>query len=180
MEAQMWADLVAMAEPVTKWATRVVDPGSLLRVLRRAIKEAGTPPMGPVFVSLPMDVLDAPNEEEVLPTSFPSTRVAPPQAEIERVARLLAGASRPMIVAGDGVAASGAQAELTRLAEVWGAEVWGADWSEVNLPYTHPHFRGLLGHMFGEVSRSALAGADAVLVCGTYVFPEVFPALSCV
>src|SRR4051812_34721658 len=31
MEAQMWADLVAMAEPVTKWATRVVDPGSLLR-----------------------------------------------------------------------------------------------------------------------------------------------------
>ena len=31
MEAQMWADLVAMTEPVTKWSTRVVDPGSLLR-----------------------------------------------------------------------------------------------------------------------------------------------------
>ena len=38
MEAQMWADLVNMAEPVTKWATRVVHPSSLLRVLRRAIK----------------------------------------------------------------------------------------------------------------------------------------------
>src|SRR5206468_9266768 len=52
MEAQMWSDLVAMAEPVTKWATRVVDPSSLLRVMRRAVKEAGTPPMGPVFVPL--------------------------------------------------------------------------------------------------------------------------------
>ena len=42
MDAQMAADLVAMAEPVTKWATRVVDPSSLLRVLRRAIKVAAT------------------------------------------------------------------------------------------------------------------------------------------
>ena len=178
MEAQMWADLVAMAEPVTKWATRVVDPGSLLRVLRRAIKEAGTPPMGPVFLSLPMDVLDAPNEEEVHPTSFPSTRVAPPQAEVERVASLLSAASRPMIVAGDGVAASEAQAELTRLAEVWGAEVWGADWGEVIMSHAHPQFRGMLGHMFGGHSRSITSQADAVLICGTYVFPEVFPSLA--
>src|SRR3954465_615509 len=42
MEAQMAADLVAMAEPVTKWATRVVDPESTLRTLRRAFKVAGT------------------------------------------------------------------------------------------------------------------------------------------
>src|SRR5450432_1521968 len=51
MDAQMAADLVAMAHPVTKWATRIVDSSSTLRVLRRAIKIAATPPMGPVFVS---------------------------------------------------------------------------------------------------------------------------------
>src|SRR3990172_6254548 len=55
MDAQMAADLVAIAEPVTKWATRVVEPNSLLRALRRAIKIAGTPPMGPVFICLPAD-----------------------------------------------------------------------------------------------------------------------------
>ena len=77
MDAQMAADLVAIAEPVTKWATRVVDPSSLLRVLRRAIKIAATPPTGPVFVALPADILDAPNDEEVVPTSFPRTRVDP-------------------------------------------------------------------------------------------------------
>ncbi|HEX9132904.1 MAG TPA: thiamine pyrophosphate-binding protein [Ktedonobacteraceae bacterium] len=178
MDAQMAADLVAMAEPVTKWATRVVDSSSLLRVLRRAIKVAATPPMGPVFVCLPMDVLDAPNEEDVVPTSFPVTRVAPEPEQIAQMAAMLAAARKPMIIMGDGVAASGAQAELTRVAELLGAEVWGADSSEVNMSATHPLFKDLLGHMFGEHSRAITSQADVVLICGTYVFPEVFPALS--
>lgn len=178
MEAQMWADLVDMAAPVVKWATRVVDPGSLLRVLRRAMKEAATPPMGPVFVSLPMDVLDAENNEEIVPTSFPDYRSVTPRTEIDRAAKHLVGANRPMIIAGDGVASSDGQPELTRLAEVWGAEVWGADWSEVNMDHTHPQFKGMLGHMFGDHSKGIVSPADAVLICGTYVFPEVFPELS--
>src|SRR5919198_244605 len=73
MNAQMAADLVAMARPVTKCATRVTHPGSVLRVLRRAVQAAMTPPRGPVFVALPMDVLDAPNTEPVLATHFPHT-----------------------------------------------------------------------------------------------------------
>ena len=178
MEAQMWADLVDMAAPVVKWSTRVVDPGSLLRVLRRAMKEAATPPMGPVFVSLPMDVLDAPNDEEIVPTSFLDSRTVPERQEVDRAAKHLVGASRPMIIAGDGVSFSDAQPELTRLAELWGAEVWGADWSEVNMDHTHPQFRGMLGHMFGDHSQAITSPADAVLICGTYVFPEVFPELS--
>jgi benzoylformate decarboxylase len=178
MDAQMAADLVAMAEPVTKWATRVVDASSLLRVLRRAIKVAATPPMGPVFVCLPMDVLDAPNDEDVVPTSFPVTQVAPEPQQIAQMAAMLASARKPMIIVGDGVAASGAQAEMTRVAELLGAEVWGADSSEVNISTTHPLFKDLLGHMFGEHSRAITSQADVVLICGTYVFPEVFPALS--
>src|SRR5262249_44811263 len=67
LDAQMAADLVAIARPVTKHAMRVVDPGSVLRVIRRAVKIAMTPPRGPVFVALPLDVLDAPNDEEVVP-----------------------------------------------------------------------------------------------------------------
>mgnify|MGYP002777006716 CR=1 FL=1 len=178
MDAQMAADLVSMAKPVTKWATRVVHPNSLLRVLRRAIKIAATPPMGPVFVSLPMDVLDAPNEEEVVPTSFPITRVAPEPGAIAKAASMLATASKPLIIVGDGIAYSDAQAELTRVAELIGAQVWGSDSSEPNMSATHPLFGGLLGHMFGEVSSRITSQADVVLICGTYVFPEVFPALS--
>ncbi|MDY7090372.1 MAG: thiamine pyrophosphate-binding protein [Actinomycetota bacterium] len=177
MDAQMAADLVAMARPVTKWATRVVDSRSLLRVLRRAIKIAMTPPRGPVFVALPMDVLDELNDELVVPTTHPATRVLPTPDLVAEAAALLAGAQRPVLVVGDGVTLSGAEAELVRVAEKLGADVWYADYSDVPMPSSHPLSRGALGHMFGPVSRAAVQDADAVLIVGTYVFPEVFPDL---
>ena len=177
MDAQMAADLVSMAKPVTKWATRVIDPSSTLRVLRKAIKIAATAPTGPVFVALPMDVLDAISEEQVVPTSIPDTRVAPSASAVREACAMLAGASKPIAIIGDGVAFSGGQAELTRVAELLGAAVWGANCSEVSIDAEHPLFRGQLGHMFGDHSRAITSEADAVLIVGTYVFPEVFPAL---
>ncbi|WP_399895533.1 thiamine pyrophosphate-binding protein [Streptomyces sp. BBFR51] len=175
MDAQMAADLVAMAKPVTKYATRVTDPRSVLRVLRRAMKMAMTPPMGPVFVALPLDVLDALNTEQIVPTSLPSTRSAPAGALVAQASRLLTGAERPVVLVGDGVAASGAQEELVRVAEQLGADVYGVNYSEVNLDVRHPLYRGDLGHMFGSVSTAAVKDADVVLIVGTYAFPEVFP-----
>src|SRR5258708_16825934 len=60
MDAQMAADLVAIARPVTRYATRAIHRDSVLRVLRRAIKMALTPPLGPACVNLAMAVLDEP------------------------------------------------------------------------------------------------------------------------
>ncbi len=177
MDAQMAGDLVAFAEPVTKWSTMVADPSSLLRVLRKAIKIASTPPMGPVYVCLPMDVLDAPVEDDVYPTSRPSTRVVPDEQTIMDIARMLAGAERPVFFVGDGVAYSGAQDELAQVAEMAGAEVWEADAGEVNLSYRHPSYMGMTGHMFGEASLPITSKGDVNLICGTYVLPEVFPIL---
>lgn len=177
-DAQMAVDLVAMAKPVTKYATRVTDPASVLRVLRRCLKMAATPPMGPVFIALPQDVLDQPNDEPVLPTVVPSMKVAPEPAEIAAAAGMLAAAERPLILMGDGISRAGAQEELADLAEAVGAEVWGVNSSEVNLPYTHPLFCGVTGHMFGSASQEIVKEADVVLICGTYVFPEVFPLLT--
>ncbi|SEC77085.1 benzoylformate decarboxylase [Streptomyces sp. 3213] len=177
MDAQMAADLVGMAKPVTKWATRVVDPDSTLRVLRRAFKVAATPPYGPVLVVLPADVMDHDTTEPVLPVSYPETRSLPTQDSVTRAAALLAEARNPIVVAGDGVHFAGAQAELGRLAEVWGADVYGADWAEVNLSVEHPAYAGQLGHMFGEQSRKITGAADSVLIVGTYALPEVYPAL---
>jgi benzoylformate decarboxylase len=177
MDAQMAGDLVACAAPVTKWSTMVLDASSLLRVLRRAIKIAGTPPMGPVYVCLPQDILDAPIVEAVRPTSFPSTRVVPDAASLQAVATILAQAHTPIIFVGDGVAYSGAQTELARVAELLGAEVWEADAGEVNMSYAHPLYQGMTGHMFGYHSRPITEKGDVNLVCGTYVLPEVFPEL---
>ncbi|KIF07263.1 thiamine pyrophosphate-binding protein, partial [Streptomyces sp. RSD-27] len=177
MDAQMASDLVAMARPVTKYATRVTDPRSVLRTIRRAVKIALTPPRGPVFVALPMDVLDEPNSEPVLPATVPLTDVAPSPASLGRAAELLAAAERPVILVGDGVALSGAQAELAAVAELLGADVYEVDSSEVNIAASHPLRRGQTGHMFGPHSKELVGEADGVLIVGTYVFPEVFPEL---
>ncbi|ATZ27823.1 thiamine pyrophosphate-binding protein [Streptomyces lavendulae] len=177
MDAQMASDLVAMARPVTKYATRVTDPRSVLRTVRRAVKIALTPPRGPVFVALPMDVLDELNSEPVLPATVPLTDVAPSPASVGRAAALLAGATRPVVLVGDGVALSGAQAELVAVAELLGADVFEVDSSEVNIAASHPLRRGQTGHMFGPHSKELVGNADAVLIVGTYVFPEVFPEL---
>src|SRR6266851_449450 len=146
----MAADLPAIARPFVKsdhkgpccW--RVVDPGSLLRLLRRAIKTASTPPMGPVFLALPMDVLDLPNTEPIAPAHPVRSSIAPDQASVAGAARFLREAVRPLILMGDGIAAAGAQAELMEVADLIGAAVWGANCSEVNMRASHPLFGGYL------------------------------------
>jgi thiamine pyrophosphate-dependent acetolactate synthase large subunit-like protein len=177
MDAQMAADLVGMAKPVTKWSATVSEPSSLLRMLRRAIKIAATPPMGPVYLCLPQDILDAPIVEPIIPTFIPSTRVAPEYDTVKEIAKVLTAAKKPMIFVGDGVAYSQAQAELTKVAEILGAEVWDVDSGELNISYAHPLYQGATGHMFGSSSLPITTKGDVNLVCGTYMVPEVFPEL---
>ena len=112
--------------------------------------------------------------ERTIPVAW---RVLPDRATIAAAARLLAGAQKPLILVGDGIAASGAQSELTDLADQLGATVWGANDSEVNMAASHPLYAGSLGHMFGAASRPVTSAADVVLACGTTLLPEVFPAL---
>ncbi len=178
MDAQMAGDLVAMAEPVTKWSAVVSDASSLLRMVRRAIKIAATPPMGPVYLCLPQDILDAPVTEEVFPTLIPSTRVIPDPQILEAIADKLAQSKKPIIFVGDGVAYSQAQSELTQIAEQLGAEVYDADSGELNMSYDHPLYQGATGHMFGPQSRPITEKGDVNLICGTYILPEVFPELT--
>lgn len=177
MDAQMANDLVAMMEPVTKYATMALDSRSLLRTLRRAIKIAATPPMGPVYVCLPMDVLDEINHEEVFPSSIPSTRTVPDSSMVGDIARGLMEAENPMIYAGDGVGYSGATAELTELATLLGAPVYGVEFGDFIMDNNNPLFQGTTGHMFGSVSREITRRGDYNLVVGTYMMPEVFPEL---
>jgi benzoylformate decarboxylase len=177
MDAQMAADLVAMARPVVKHAQRVLDPGSVLRTLRRAIKTAMTPPRGPVLLVLPADVLDQVTTEPAVPTAIPVTAVAPSGPTIADAASLLLAGDRRLILMGDGVAVSGAQNELRDVAQLLEAPVWGVNSSEVNFDTTHPLYGGQLGHMFGADSARVVREAESVLIVGTYVFPEVFPLL---
>ena len=108
-EPVLAGDLVKLAEPVTKWAVEVNRGADVPLILQRAFKVALDPPAGPVFVSLPSDVLDDEIEAAVEPTTYTARRVRPDREGTAAAAELLAQARRPAIVCGDRVAASGSQ-----------------------------------------------------------------------
>lgn len=83
-------------------------------------------------------MLDHPNDEPIVPTSLPMTESLPVPELVDQAAGLLARAERPLVLIGDGVATSGAQSALTRVAEQLGADVWGVDYAEVGIDGRHP------------------------------------------
>lgn len=178
MDAQMACDLTEMVRTVTKWRGRVLHKDSLLRMVRRAVKIAMTPPMGPVFLALPLDILDEVNQEPVYPSVKINTNTIPARWEDSQTAAdFLMEAESPMLIIGDGISFSNGQKEVEHLAEMIGAEVYGADTSLVNFDRSSYLYQGDLGHMFGDSSREKVRSADVVLIAGTYVFPEVFPCI---
>lgn len=175
MDAQMAADLVGMMKPVTKYAAMVLHKDSVLRTLRRAIKIASTPPMGPVYVCLPADVLDEINTETVFPSAVVCKSASAEDEICEEIAADLMNAEKPVFFIGDGVAYSKAEDEVRELAELIGAEVYGADCGELNIDNSSPCWKGMTGHMFGFASLPVTMKTDTALILGTYMLPEVFP-----
>ncbi|OON81913.1 thiamine pyrophosphate-binding protein [Streptomyces tsukubensis] len=163
-------DLAALARPAVKEAHEVRHAADLPLLLRRAFDTARRAPAGPVFLSIPMDVL-----AERTPVEVPArSRVAPQgPADAEataEAARLLTGALSPVIVAGDGVGREGAVAELVAVAEALGATVLHQPLHDgVDFPYTHPLHAGMLPATHAGV-REALEGHDVVLIVGTHAF----------
>jgi len=163
-------DLVRMAEQFTKWSYEIRRAEEAPQALRRALKVALTPPTGPVFLSLPMDLMGAVVEDAGEGPPAVATRARPEAGAVERAAALLASAKSPLVIAGDGVARSGAVAELTALAERLGARVHGEPiYRRVNFPGNHPLWRGGLFPSPAGV-RKALEECDALLIVGASVF----------
>jgi benzoylformate decarboxylase len=86
-------DLVRMAEPVTKWALEAQDAAEIPVLLRRAFKSAAEAPRGPVFISVPANVMDEEAELEISPSNQVQAATRPDAVAIERLAAMLADAS---------------------------------------------------------------------------------------
>ena len=167
-------DLVAMAAPLTKWSVQAERADELALIMHRAVKIATDPPAGPVFVGLPIDVMEQETDQGPLAPGRLHRAPAPDPAGVAEAAALLLGGRRPVIVAGDDAAP--AAAELLALAERLGAAVWceGIRARQV-VPSRHPNFR--LSLPFDAVAiRRALDEADVVLLVGGPFFEEVWYA----
>ena len=169
-------DLAAIAAPVVKWSVQVETADELGPVLQRAFKIANEAPAGPVFVALPINIME---QETVIPAgrpgqSFAATR--PDPAGIAAMTRLLLASESPAIVAGDDIARAGAQDTLVRLAEKLGASVWFEGLRGRNsFPTDHASARGTLAFDAPGVARQ-FASNDLVLMVGGPFFEEVWYA----
>ena len=167
-------DLVAMATPVTKWSVQAERADELASVLRRAFKVAQDPPSGPVFVALPIDVLEQETEQGALTPATLHLGHEPDPAGVTAAAHALLQGRHPVIVAGDDVARGGAHLELQRLAEALGAAVWVEGLRQHSaFPTTHPSYRGALPFDAAAI-RKTLDGVDVVLLVGGPFFEEVW------
>ncbi len=162
-------DLVEMTRQYTKWSAQITHASEIPMAVRRAFKEARTPPTGPVFLGFPWDSLDNEAEVDIIPSSPGYHRIRPDANALIRAAELLGRAESPIMVVGDRVAQSGAVAEVVEVAELLGARVFAAAFTEVNFPTSHPQFMGLL-NLSNPATRERLSGADVLLAVGADVF----------
>lgn len=167
-------DLVAMAAPVTKWSVQVERADEMAPILRRAFKVAHDSPSGPVFVALPINVLEQDTGQAALPPGTLYRHAEPDPAGVAAAAQVLLASGSPVIVAGDDVARGGAHDELLALAELLGAAVWVEGLRQhLIVPTAHPSYRGALPFDAAAI-RKALDGADSILLVGGPFFEEVW------
>lgn len=135
-------DLVELTKQFTKWSCEVHRSDRIPEILNRAFKVAATPPTGPVYLSLPSNLLG--ESVAVKNPDAGRSRIVPhmpgdPDA-LREAARMLAEAKRPLIVAGSGIAKAGANEELIKLAELVAAPVvMEPRYSFLSFPTTHPY-----------------------------------------
>jgi len=168
-EPLLYDPLVPIAEPLVKWATEITRLEDMPRIVRRAAKIAMTPPMGPVFISLPGDILNNEAGIDLGNSTRIDTRNRPADDVLDGLADRLLRAENPVIVCGNEIVTSDALAEAGEFATALGATVY-----QQTVPYgshflsEHPCFVGGLSRSQPQV-RSTLEPYDLMIVLGADV-----------
>ncbi len=163
----------SMFPSMTKWAGDLPEPERIADVMRTVVRAAVSGVPGPAYLGIPANWFGKPlattpdiyAESAFLKT--PACRVAPMAPDVERAIALLAGAEKPVLIAGGGVMLSGAWAELTALAEALNIPVVTTMAGKGSIADTHPLSVGACGRYSRKVANDTLGSADFVLAVGT-------------
>jgi acetolactate synthase-1/2/3 large subunit len=153
------------------------EPAQAVQDTQLAIKHALAGPPGPVAVLYHSAALTASVGPETTPRLYATPAYLPQriggaaQEQVHKAATCLAGAARPVVLAGNGVRLARAQAELCALAERLQAHVATTAAGKGVFPETHPLAVGVFGTFGREVANAVVAEADVVLAVGTKLGP---------
>ena len=163
-------DQQALFAPITKKTWTVTGTDRVPEMMREAFRVANAPRKGPVQLNLPRDVLSG--EAEFGPMQSPEAYrpVMPPAGSAEAIAqaaRMLAGAARPVIVAGGGIKNTGAADVALALADALNAPVVTSPGHGDAVPFGHPKNAGQMGPRGNPVASRLVKEADVILALGT-------------
>ncbi|WP_320175190.1 biosynthetic-type acetolactate synthase large subunit [Maridesulfovibrio sp.] len=162
-------DIVGITRPCTKHNYLVKDIKDLAYTVRQAFYLARTGRPGPVLVDLPKDIMQQKFKfewpEDVSLRSY-NPNLKPHARQIKKVAKLIEGAERPLIYAGGGVISSGAEDELTWLAQSLNIPVTATLMGLGAFPGDDPLWLGMLGMHGTYAANMAINNADLVLAIG--------------
>lgn len=166
-------DIVAIVQPITKYAVTVLDPRDIRYHLEKAVHLARTGRPGPVWIDVPLDVQAAAIEDSGALRGFDPAELGPaPGSETlrEQVAEVVAAlgrAERPLVFAGNGIRLARGEAAFQRLRETSHLPV-AATWCAADLvPSDDPLFVGRPGAVAARGANFALQNCDFLLAIGT-------------
>jgi len=176
-ESHQYIDVVQMFRPVTKWNARVEQPENTPEIVRKAFRLARLEKPGATHIELPEDVAAESVGDDAAP--MPVRRTTYPRADpksLARAAELLRSATRPVILAGNGVIRRHATAALRALANDLGIGVTSTFMAKGVMDYRDPLAEPAVGLRALEASQFGLTDADVVIVVG-YDLVEWSPEL---
>ncbi|HEY3685473.1 MAG TPA: acetolactate synthase large subunit [Streptosporangiaceae bacterium] len=172
-ESHQSVDLVSMFRPITKWAELVPTPEAVPEMVRKAFKTAQTERPGAVYLAIPEDVESAPAHGAPLPLNVVRPQ-EPAPSQLARAAEVLAGARRPILLAGHGAAREGAQDALVAFADTLGVAVATTFNGKGVFPDDHPYALGAVGFMRHDYVNFGFDEADVIIAAG-YELQEFDP-----
>ncbi len=177
-------DQLGMVKPVVKWAAEPPSAGQIAFYVRRAWSEATAGRMGPVHLTIPVDVFTA-EVQKSAPQAAPVeySEPAPDSRDIDRALALLRAAERPVVIAGSGAWWARAEDDLRRFAERTRLPVFTIALGRGVLPDDHPFSFGYADPALNRAAAKAFQEADLFLVLGKRIdfrfglgSPRIFPA----
>lgn len=169
-------DATAVPQPFVKWSYEVPRAEDVPHAIARATHLSSLPPVGPTFVSIPMDDWDQEVDEAAVKhqtTRSVGGRATADPAAVALLAAALDGAKNAVLVTGPDLDSSGGWAAGVALAERLGLPVWATPapgGGRIGFPENHPHFRGVLPPAIGPLADT-LNGHDLIVVAGSSAFP---------
>ena len=174
-ESHQYIDVVDMLRPVTKFNARLNSARVIPEVVRKAFKVAQAQKPGPTHIELPEDVMAAEVDAEPLPVRSARRRPEPSPEELQAALGVIRSAERPVVLAGNGVARTGAAAALRAFAYTTGIGVAETFMGKGMLDYEDPRALGTVGLQSRDYALAGFEDADVVITAG-YDLVEHAPA----